>query len=199
MLPYPKNLTLKNYQRSFLTYILTSEFIYSATQDVARIKRFRLNIQTKKKKKINYFYLWLLTGQMPCSRKFYPSWRKKRKTSTNLVVKTKVKSNRLQVAIRSKNKFLIIQEILFTIISHQLNYEKKIWNFQHQHIQILIPSAPLTRSTVFLQAKNGYFPNIPLHLHIKFSNTTAFQKLFLLRALKILTSTQQIKNLDQID
>ena len=105
----------------------------------------------------------------------------------------------MQVAIHSKNKFSVIQEILFAIIAHQINYEKKIWNFQHQHIQILIPAAPLTRSTIFLQAKNSYFPNIPLSLHIKFSNTTAFQKLFILRALKILTSMQQIKNLDLIE
>ena len=198
MLPYPKNLTLKKYQRSFLTFILTSEFIYSATQDISQIKRLRLNIKTKKKKKINYFYLWLLTGQMPQSRKFHFSWKKK-KTSTNEFVKTKVKSNLVQVAIRSKNKFLILQEILFAIIAKQINYEKKIWNFKHQHIQILIPAAPLTRSTIFLQAKNSYFPNIPLILYVTFSNTTAFQKLFILRALKILTSMQQIKNLDFIE
>ena len=198
MLPYPKNVTLKNYQRSFLTFILTSEFVYSATQDIAQIKRLRLYIKTKKKKKINYFYLWLLTGQMPHSRKFHLSWKRK-KTSANEFVKTKVRSNCVQVAIHSKNKFSVIQEILFAIIAHQINYEKKIWNFQHQHIQILIPAAPLTRSTIFLQAKNSYFPNIPLSLHIKFSNTTAFQKLFILRALKILTSVQQIKNLDLIE
>jgi hypothetical protein len=44
--------------------------------------------------------------------------------------------------------------------------------------------------------KNTYFPNIPLALEFQFSNTTAFQKIFFLRALKILSPDPKVPGLD---
>lgn len=59
--------------------------------------------------------------------------------------------------------------------------------------------AILTQKTASLQAKNSYFPVIPLQLYFRFSKTTGFEKLFLLRALKILNTDQKVRLLDAID
>lgn len=191
-----KKLGLKQYQRTILPNVLTSQFLYSRLQDVPRIKRLRLNIQTKKSKNIHFLYLWLFTGKKPHSRKFNPSWKH---SISNPLLKTKAKASRLQVAVRRKKICFLTHQILFQIISKQISQEKRVWRFQGRYIQAVIPAIPLTKATVFLQAKNSFFPNIPLTLHVQCSNATAFQKLFILRALKILSSEQKIKKLDMID
>jgi len=60
----------------------------------------------------------------------------------------------------------------------------------------MIFSAPLTKKTYLLQMKNTYFPTFALGFKFRFSNTTAFQKIFFLRALKVLSSTAKIPALD---
>jgi len=46
--------------------------------------------------------------------------------------------------------------------------------------------------------KNTYFPNIPLAFQFQFSNTTGFQKIFFLRALKILSLDPKVPALDSV-
>jgi hypothetical protein len=57
-------------------------------------------------------------------------------------------------------------------------------------------SVPLTQRTLSLQAANSFFPNIPLTLQFRFSYTTAFEKLFFLRSLKLLSREARVKALD---
>ena len=57
MLPYKKNGSLKQYQNLIFKNILSSQFVYSTPQDITQLKRVRINIHTKKNKKIHYFYL----------------------------------------------------------------------------------------------------------------------------------------------
>jgi len=193
MFPYQKNLALKQYQKTISTQVFTSHFVYFSLQEVFRVRRLRLNIETKKSKKVHPLYLFLLTGQLPYTRKFNPSWKN---SNTHAVLKPKASINRVQVSIRPANKFIILDELLTQIIPKQLNSETRIWRFQEANMQVLVPTASLTKSTAFLQAKNNYFPNFPLTLHFTLSNTTAFQKLFFLRIYKIIKSEHKIPGLD---
>jgi hypothetical protein len=190
---YSKNRTLKQYTQGIFQHLLSSQFVYPMPEEFVQLKRLRLKIQTRKQKKIHYMYLWLFTRKIPYLRKFRPSWKN---TSRNILLKTKAKSHSLQVTISSKNKFAILYEILMQMISKQTNSEKQIWNFQHQNVQAMIFAVPLTERTYSLQMKNTYFPSIPLVFQFQFSNTTAFQKLFFLRALKILSPVSKIPALD---
>jgi len=150
MFPYKKNLALEQYQKTISTHVFTSHFVYFSLQEVFRVRRLRLNIETKKSKKVHPLYLFLLTGQLPYTRKFYPSWKN---SNTHAVLKPKAAINRVQVSVRPANKFIILNEILTQIIPKQLNSEKRIWRFQEANMQVLIPTASLTKSTAFLQAK----------------------------------------------
>jgi len=193
MLPYKKNGSLKQYQNLIFKNILSSQFVYSTQQDITQLKRVRINIHTKKNKKIHYFYLWLLTGQIPYLRKFHSSTKK---GSINPLLRTKAKNHSLQVAVQPKKNLFLLAEILTSIISKQIIFEKKVWTFWNQNVRIMIPFTPLTRSTIRLQAKNSYFPYIPLAFNLQFKKATAFQRLFFLRALRIINKESQIKNLD---
>jgi hypothetical protein len=55
---------------------------------------------------------------------------------------------------------------------------------------------PLTQKTLMLQGSNNYLSYIPLKLQFRFSCTTAFEKLFFLRALKFLSQNPKLKALD---
>jgi hypothetical protein len=196
MFPYQKNLALEQYKKTISTHVFTSHFVYLSLQEVPRVRRLRLNIETKKSKKVHPLYLFLLTGQIPYTKKFYPSWKN---SNSQTVVKTKAAINRVQVCVRPANKFIILDEIITQIIPKQLISETPIWGFQDANILVFVPMASLTKSTALLQAKNNYFPNFALTLHFAFSNTTAFQKLFFLRIFKIIQSKQKIKSLDIIE
>ena len=190
---FSKNVTLKQYTGGIFQYILTSQFVYSTPENCIRLKNLRLKIQTQKQKKIHYMYLWLLTKKIPHLQKFYPSWKN---TSSNIFFKTKAKKYTLEVNILSKNKFDIFYQVLMQIISTQTNSEKQVWSFHQKYVDAIIFSVPLTKNTYLLQMKNTYFPNIPLIFQFSFSNATAFEKLFFLRALKFLSLSSKNPALD---
>ncbi len=57
----------------------------------------------------------------------------------------------------------------------------------------------LTQNTLALQGSNNYLSHIPLTLQFRFSCTTAFEKLFFLRALKVLSQDPKLKALDSFE
>jgi hypothetical protein len=193
MFPYKKNLALEQYQKTIFTNIFTSNFVYSNIQEIPRVRRLRLNIKTKKSKKVHSLYLFLLTGQIPYIRKFYPSWKN---SNSQASLKPKKLTDRVQICVRPRNKLKILSEIVTQLITKQLPHETRIWRFQGAKMLILVPMASLMKSTASLQGKNNYFPNFPLTMQITFPNMTAFQKLFFIRSLRIVTAEQKIKGLD---
>ena len=196
MLSVQKNANLNAYVRGTLTNLFASQFLPSNPDSVLQLKRLYLIIQTKKTKKIHYFYLWLLTGQQPHSAKFNFSWKN---TSANQLVKTKAKRQRVQVSLPKKHHFRLLNDILWQIITKQTTAEKKVCTYQQLNVQLKIMAVPLTQKTLILQAFNSYFPNIPLWLQFRFSYTTAFEKLFFLRALKLFSSESKFKGLDSFE
>jgi hypothetical protein len=188
-----KNRTLKQYNLGVFQHILTSQFVYRLCEECTRLQRLRLKISTQKQKKIHYMYLWLLTKKTPSVRKFYPSWKN---TSSNILVKAKTKKYCLQVTMLPKDKFALLHELLMQMISKQTNSEKPIWTFHQHNIQVMVFAAPLTTNTALLGMNNMYFPTIPVVFQFRFSKTTAFQKLFFLRGLKLLSPTSKLGGLD---
>lgn len=193
MLSIQKNANLNAYVGGTLNHVLTSQFLLFNINSLLRLKRVSFQIQTKKHKKIHYLYLWLLTGQKPHSAKFNVSLKN---TSPNNLVKTKAKRQRVQVSLLKRHYSRCLNEVLWEIISKQTHAEKKVWTFQQLDVQLKISAVPLTSKTLVLQALNSYFPNIPLGLRFRFSYSTAFEKIFFLRALKFLASESKLKGLD---
>jgi len=199
MLPYPKKLTFAKYSHEFLPLILSSEFSYLTPNNLPTIQRLRINIYTKRAKRIHSFYLWLLTGQKPFRKKFHLSQTRRKRSSSKSLQRKKIKSKHVQITIQSGNTFFVLRELLFSIVTKQMNYEKPIWRFRQKDIQLSIPIAPLTYSTVRLKTKNNYFPNIFLRVGLTFSPSTAFQRLFLAKALKLIHTKPQLKGLETFE
>lgn len=196
MLSVQKNANFNVYVRGTLNHLLTSQFLSFDTNSILRLKNLYLQIQTKKNKKIHYFYLWLLTGQQPHSAKFNVSWKN---TSPSNLIKTKTKRQRVQINLPKRHCFRCLNEILWQVISRQTNAEKKVWTYKQLDVQLKILVVPLTSKTLALQALNSYFPNIPLLLQFRFSYATAFEKIFFLRALKLLAPEFKLKGLDSFE
>ena len=189
MTTYLKNVNLKKYTSGIFQHLLTSQFIYATPENCIRLKRLRFKIQTRKLKKIHYMYLWLLTKRRPYLQKFHSSWKN---ISKNNPLKIKMKTHCLNVTLKKKNNFAMLHKILIHMISKQTHSEKQVWTFDQHLLKVILFSVPLTQDTYLLQKKNTYFPQIPLTLIFYFSNTTAFQKLFFVRALRILSSLEKI-------
>ena len=188
-------MSFKQYMMLSLKHIVSSQFLPANLDNVVRLKRVHVNIQTKKAKQINYFYLWFFTHQRPASFRFHLS---KKNTSQNSIVKTKVKKQHLQVAIKKRKQYFFLQMLLKYLIIKQVTSETKIWTFSRHCVNVNIPTAILTHRTAGLQAKNNYFPIISLQIRFRFSQATAFEKLFLLRAFQILDSHQKLKGLEVV-
>jgi hypothetical protein len=190
---YGKNTHLDSYVHGTLNNLFASQFLSTNPDSILELKKLFVNIQTKKNKKIHYFYLWLLTGRRPYLAKFNFSWKH---TSQNSWVKTKTKRQLVQIRIKEKHSFHFLHEILWQIITKQTHAEKRVCAYKQLDVQLYMIAIPLTQSTLALQALNSYFPNIPLTLQFRFSYATAFQKLFFVRALKLLSHDSKIKGLD---
>ena len=175
--------------------IFASQFLYGNTNQILHLQRLSSSIQSRKNKKIHYFYLGLLTKHMPYSKKFHLT-EKNTSLQGTFFLKTKFKKHVLQVNLKQRYQWTILREVLWHIIAKQTNAEKTVWTYDQLNIKINIPFVPLTPRTFLLQAKNNYFPNLPVTLTFSFPFTTAFQKLFFLRLLKFLSPAAKIKNLD---
>lgn len=193
MLPDKKNYALRQYQKTGLTQIFTSNFVYSNLENIPRVRRLRLNVETKKSKKAHSLYLFLLTGQIPYTKKFYPSWKN---STSQAFLKPKKATHRVQVCVNPANRSIILSEIITQLIPKQLTNETPIWRFQGDKMIVVVPMASLIRNTGLLQGKNNYFPNFSLMLHLTFPKMTAFQKLFFIRVSRIIASQQKIPGLD---
>ncbi len=193
MLSDEKKTHFNSYARWTLRNLFASQFLCSSPDSLVRIKRLHVNIQARKNKKIFYFYLWFLTKQHPYATRFNLA---QKNLASNNFLQTKPKRQRLEVDIKNKNIFVFLHEILWQVIIKQTNAEKKVWSYQKLNLLINMYGVPLTQKTLMLQGSNNYLSYIPLKLQFRFSCTTAFEKLFFLRALKFLSQNPKLKALD---
>lgn len=186
-------LQLKQYSNKILTNLLSSQFVYVSTQEKPELKKQQLLIQAKQRKKTHYLYLFLTTQQKPYAKKYYASWKS---ASQRLnAIKSKPKAVSWQIHLPKSKFFANLAYILFTIIPTQTNSEKAILNFHGNQMDLLIPHAPLTTATISLQSKNSYMTDIPITWRWQWTNTSLFQKIFILRHLKVLNQPG-LKRLD---
>lgn len=185
---------IKQYQSMILTNILSSQFVYSSVNQKCELKKQELLIQNKKTKKIHYLYLFLTANKRPYAKKYYAS--SKNLNQKNNTVKTKAKSMLWKVIIKKNRFFEILYCMLFQIIPFQNNSEKKVLKLQENNLDLIIHYAPLTNKTVGLKSKNSYLSDIPLIWRLKWTNSTLFQKIFILKHMKILNEDFQFKRLE---
>ena len=185
---------LKQYQNTILTNILSSQFIYSSVNQKCELKKQELIIQHKKNKKIHYLYLFLTANKRPYAKKYYISSKTMNKTGS--ITKTKSKAITWRVEIRKRNFYENLNRILFEIIPFQTNSEKKVLKLKENHLDIIIGFAPLTTKTFCLKSKNSYISDIPLIWRLKWTNSPLFQKIFILKHLKVLNEGIHFKKLE---
>lgn len=196
MLSDEKKTNFNSYVRWTVGNLLASQFLCSSPDSLVRVKGLHVNIQARKNKKIFYFYLWFLTKQHPYSTRF--NWARNNLASNNSL-QTKPKRQRLEVNLKKKKFFVFLQEILWQIIIKQINAEKKVCTYQKLNVLIKMFGVSLTQKTLTLQGSNNYLSYIPLTLRFRFSCSTAFEKLFFLRALKFLSPDPKLKALDSFE
>ena len=92
----------------------------------------------------------------------------------------------------------MISYMSFQIIPSQNISEKKVLKLQKNKIDLIISHAPLTNRTMALKSKNGYIPDIPLIWRLTFSNSSLYQKIFILKHLRILNQDVKFKRLENV-
>lgn len=194
MLLLKKSLQIKKYQNKILTSFLSSQFIYSCVTQKCELKKQQLIIKNKKTKKIYYFYLFLTTKKRPYIKKYYTLSNTSKKKSS--VSKTKTRMTKWKVEIKKNQLVDNLAYMLFEIIPFQNNSEKKILKLQEQDLDLIIHYAPLTRRTIGLTPKNSYLSDIPLIWKLKWTTSSIFQKIFILKHLKILNEDMNFQRLE---
>ena len=188
---------IKQYQNLILSNILSSQFVYSALNQKCELKKQELLIQSKKTKKIHYLYLFLTTNKRPYAKKYYVS--QKNSNKKNRVVKTRSKAVTWKVEIQPKKFYEIFYRMLFQIIPFQNNSEKKILKIQEKSLDLIIHYAPLTSRTIGLKSKNSYISDIPLIWRLKWTKSSLFQKVFILKHFKVLNENISFKRLESLE
>jgi len=156
------------------------------------IKKTRTNYTKQKKKIFHYLYLFLTANKRPFAKKYYIF-------SKNLTKKNssgKLKSIAWHVEIKKENFYENLYRMLFEIIPSQTNAEKKILKLQENNLDLAINFAPLTAQTLRLKPINNYLSDIPLIWRLKWTNSSLFQKIFILKHLRILNADVLFKHLE---
>jgi hypothetical protein len=184
---------IKQYQNAILTNMLSSQFVYAKISQKCELKSQKLIIQNKKIKKIHYLYLFLTTHRRPYLKKYYTFSKNSNKNSKT---KTKAKSITWGVSIKNIKFSEIVSDILFQIIPFQTISEKTVLKLHAENLDLIFHSAPLTERTISLKPKNSYLSEIPLTWRLKWTSASLFQKIFILKHLKILNENRQFKKLE---
>ncbi len=187
---------IKQYENKILTNILSSQFVYSSVNQKCELKEQELIIQNKKTKKIHYLYLFLTTNKRPYAKKYYISQKNSNKKTR--VVKPKSKAVTWSVGIKNNKFYDNFYRMLFQIIPFQNNSEKKVLKLQENNLDLIIHYAPLTTRTAGLKSKNSYISDIPLIWRLKWTKSSLFQKIFILKHLKVLNEDFQFKRLENV-
>ena len=185
---------IKQYKKTILSNILSSQFVYFSPNQKCELKNQELLIQNKKTKKIHYLYLFLTANKKPYAKKSYASLKNLKKKSSGL--KPKSRAMIWKVKIKASKFFAIISHMLFQIIPLQSHSEKKILKIKENSLDILIHYAPCTSLTSGLRSNNSYWSDIPLIWRLKWTNSSLFQKIFVLKHLKVLNENLQFKHLE---
>jgi hypothetical protein len=178
------SLQLKQYTNKVLTNVLSSQFVYSSIQEHPQLKKQQLIINSKKRKKTHYLYLFLMTTKRPYAKKYYIGW--KSSSQKQNLVQSKPKTVSWHVEIPTNKIFDLLGKILFNIIPTQTDYEKPILNSHQHQLDVIIPYAPLTIHTIGLQSRNSYMTDIPITWRWQWNNISLFQKIFILRHFKVI-------------
>lgn len=173
--------------------MLSSQFVYEKISQKCELKSQKFIIHNKKIKKIHYLYLFLTTNRRPYLKKYY-SFSKN--SSNNSKTKTKAKSITWGVSIKNVRFSEILSEMLFQIIPSQTISEKAVLKLHTDNLDLILHSAPLTEKTASLKPKNSYLSEIPLIWRLKWTSASLFQKIFILKHLKILNENRQYKKLE---
>jgi hypothetical protein len=102
------------------------------------------------------------------------------------------------VEIKHNKFYENFYRILFQVIPFQNNSERKILKLQENKLDLIIHYAPLTSSTIGLKSKNSYISDIPLIWRLKWTKSSLFQKVFILKHLKLLNEDSQFKRLEYV-
>lgn len=189
------SIQIKQYQKTILTQILSSQFVYSKINEKCELKAHEISIEKKKKKKFYYLYLFLTTKQKPYVKEQYIV--SKNLNKKNSLTRTKIRSVKWKVAIPKSNANDLLSYMLFQILPSQINFEQKVLRLNAKNLDLIIPYAPLTTRTEGLKPKNSYFPVISLIWRLKWTkNTSIFQKIFILKHLRILSEFSHFKRLE---
>ena len=102
-----------------------------------------------------------------------------------------------KVELQKKKLSRILSQMLFKIIPFQINSEKPILKLNAGDLNLNIQYAPLTTRTSGLEPKNSYFSDIRLLWKLKWTRQVSiFQKIFMLKHLKILNEFVPLKCLE---
>ena len=186
---------INQYQKTILTHILSSQFVYSSLNEKCELKSHALSIEKKRKKKIYYLYLFLTTKQKPYVKEQHIV--SKNLNKKNNLVRAKIRSVKWKVEIKKSHSNDFLSYMLFQILPFQTNFEQKILKLSTKNLDLVIPHAPLTTRTESLKPKNSYLPDIPLIWRLKWTKKTSiFQKIFILKHLKILNDVIHFQRLE---
>lgn len=152
------SLQLQQYQKTILTNILSSQFVYSSINEKCEIKKQELIIENKKNRKIFYLYLFLTANKRPYVKPQHIVSKNMKKTAA----KPKIKSITWKVEVKKLFFFRTFLQMLFQKIAFQTNSEKKILNLNGKSLNLIIQYAPLTTRTAGLKSKNSYLSDIRL-------------------------------------
>lgn len=173
--------------------MLSSQFVYANINQKCELKSQKFLIHNKKIKKIHYLYLFLTSNHKPYLKKYYNF---SKNSSQNNQIKTKAKFITWGVSIKNIKFAEIFSEMLFQIVPFQTISEKAILKIHAENLDLIFHSAPLTERTASLKPRNSFLSEIPLIWRLKWTSSSLFQKVFILKHLKILNENRQFKKLE---
>lgn len=138
-------------------------------------------------KKIHFLYLYLLTKYIPYAHKFYFSSKLKSFIRRSTGHRSR-KSSYLSIFIKKRQTINFLNKLLGSIFSLQRKSEYSIYQVNGHIIDLVIDNVPPTIETNQLQISHWYANPISMYIRLEFKSCSLFQKLFLIRSWKLMTT-----------
>jgi hypothetical protein len=183
---------LNRYFVQLLRQISNSQFVVKSFCEVPALNRFALSSESKKIKTTHYLFMYLLARDKKAHLIKYKIPTKYKKQAHRIK-----KNSKIIIRLSPTMAEHVLHLLLFEVIPQIFTSEEVIFKVNKHNIKLLINNVPLMEESLILQSSSGYLSPIPLALNFSMPYTTLYQKLFIMRTVKMYSYT--LKNNFDID
>lgn len=191
-----KYLYLEKYYKRHFINTLSSQFIYGQWKEIDQLVNLRCQVFVQGTTSTHFLYLSLLTKDIAVFKEYFSKTKFKvlRQNRNKYTKQQKIVMSYVKLSHLALWKFIAIK--LYSIIRSQPISEWTAFKFTLSELILTLWDMPLEYEMTKLLSEQQYIERFPIHIDLSINNVSLFNKLYILKALKLVNLPTKFNGLN---